>query len=133
MIEDVCKELKNYFDKEIIFKSHTIKDGALTGIKIADGQYFRIAGSVFNDGVYQSPELNLKDETFEGGVWLMAVPPQVIRLAEEIKAWQEKNADIVDSPYQSESFGGYSYTKAPTDKTNWQTVFKDRLNRWRKI
>ena len=40
------------------------------------------------------------------------------------------------SPYQSESFGGYSYTKASAsngDQVDWKTVFRSRLNRWRKI
>ena len=52
------------------------------------------------------------DERFEGAVWALAVPPAVIALAGEITEWQEKNGEAVLSPYTSESFGGYSYTRA---------------------
>ena len=43
------------------------------------------------------------------------------------------------SPYQSESFGGYSYTKASAGSSDsgegitWQKKFKSQLNQWRKI
>ena len=41
-----------------------------------------------------------------------------------------------ESPYTSESFGGYSYTKA-TDANGapigWQKAFASRLNKWRKL
>lgn len=139
MLSEVCKELRNWFEKEIVFDTFTIADGKLTVQDAQDGQYVRIVGSVFNDGVYKYPLENLIDETFKGAVWLMAVPPEVISLSEEIDAWKTKYADILLSPYQSESFGGYSYTKASGSSTNtdskvaWQNVFADRLSHWRKI
>lgn len=107
---------------------------------IQDNQYFRIVGSVFNDGVHQyTSELELTDETFTGAIWLMAIPKDVIDLATEISDWKEKYADTVNSPFQSESFGGYSYSKASGGSSSgssgptWQSVFAKRLNEWRKI
>ena len=81
----------------------------------------------------------MADETFDGSIWPMSVPPALLCLGEEIKACQEKNGDIAASPYTSESFGGYSYSKSTSGSATgagmvtWQSVFKSRLNQWRKI
>ena len=102
---------------------------------LQEGQYFRIVGSVFNDGVYQYPATSLTDEVFEGAVWAMAVPPTLIALSAEIKAYNDSDAGK-PSPFTSESFGGYSYTKA-TDANGapigWQKAFASRLAKWRKL
>lgn len=137
MLSELCRELRNWFEQDIVFNTFTVKDGTLKVPEAQNGQYIRIVGSVFNDGVYKYPVENLTDETFKGAVWLMAVPPEVVSLSEEIDNWQKKNADILLSPYQSESFGGYSYTKASGSEsgsgTTWKSAFSDRLARWRKI
>ena len=117
--------------------TYTIEDGSIALPFLANGQYFRICGSVFNDGLYQYPAGDLKTETFYGTVWALAVPQAVIDWAFEIEAWQKKNGDASVSPYQSESFGGYSYSKA-TDSASggavtWQSAFRSRLDAWRKI
>ena len=100
-----------------------------------DGQYFRSVGSVFNDGVYRHPAHDLTDETFDGAVWAMAVPPAVIDLAAEIEEYNNSDAGKA-SPFTAESFGGYSYTKA-TDANgapiSWQKAFASRLNKLRKL
>lgn len=151
MLTELCQELKNWFEREIYFGTFTIEGGQLADCSfLQDGQYFRIVGSVFNDGVHKYEPNNtqrevLHDEEFEGAIWAMAVPPTVIALSEDISAWCTKY-DSVDSvnmgPYSSESFGGYSYSRgsggsgsgnrgngAPT----WQSMFANDLNRWRKI
>ena len=81
---------------------------------------------------------DLRNETYTGIVTEICVPPEVLAILEEINTWQEKNAEAVQSPYQSESFGGYSYTKASGssgsgESTSWKTVFAPRLRIWRKI
>ena len=101
-------------------------------------QYFRIVGSIFNDGVYKNDdELHLTDELFDGAVWLMAVPREIVDLAKEISDWNKKYGEAINTPYQSESFGGYSYSKASGGSNgsspSWQSVFSSRLNKWRKI
>ena len=139
MLEQVLMHLKNWFlvPGGIHEGTYTIEDGGITLPFLANGQYFRICGSVFNDGLHQYPASDLKAETFDGTVWAMAVPQAVIDLATEIESWQTKNGDASVSPYQSESFGGYSYSKATDSATGgavtWQTAFRSRLNAWRKL
>lgn len=94
-----------------------------------------------SEGATPRYRAQLTDETFHGSVWAMAIPPAVIALSTDIDEWVEKNAEIIASPYSSESFGGYSYTKRNGTSANgssnsvfgWQDAFRSRLNRWRKI
>ena len=139
MLEQVLMHLKNWFlvPGGIHEGTYTIEDGGITLPFLENGQYFRICGSVFNDGLHQYPASDLKAETFDGAVWALAVPQAVIDLAAEIEEWQKKNGDASVSPYQSESFGGYQYSKA-TDSASggavtWQSAFRSRLNAWRKL
>lgn len=139
-ITDFCAEVHNWFDLERSFGVFTIKDGTISIDDMLTGQYFRIIGSVFNDGVYQYPATGLIDETFDGAIWYMAVPPAVTALINDMTEWEDKNAQVLESPYASESFGGYSYTKA-SGKTNSGgdgsvtafDHFAGKLRRWRKV
>jgi hypothetical protein len=71
----------------------------------------------------------------------MSVPPAVLALAEEIDTWRAANADALSSPYQSESFGGYSYSKASgggaggsgSAAYGWQDQFAARLAPYRRL
>lgn len=135
MLGEILAHLHNYFTdpSDIHAGTFTITDGSITLPFLQQGQYFRIVGSVFNDGVYQYTTDTLTDETFDGAVYAMRVPPDLHALATEITAWVEKYGD---SPYVSESFGGYSCTKATQSSgapVGWQTQFRGRLNRWRKV
>ena len=139
MLEQVLMHLKNWslVPGGIPEATYTIEDGGIALPFLANGQYFRICGSVFNDGLHQYPAGDLKTETFDGTVWALAVPQDVIELASEIEAWQEKNGEAAAGIYQSESFGGYQYSKA-TDSASggavtWQSAFRSRLNAWRKL
>ena len=137
MLTELCAELRNYFVVKIHEGRFTINGGKIAPIDfIKENQYFRIVGSVFNDGVYQNTaDLKLADEVFSGAVWSMAVPPSVIDLAEDIKKYNESD-EARPSAYTSESFGGYSYSKA-TDANGapmgWKKVFASRLNKDRRI
>ena len=139
MLEQVLSEVRNSFtvDGGIHSGTFTIEDGGITLPFLANGQYFRIIGSVFNDGLYQYPATGLVNEEFSGAIWALAIPPAVIELADEISKWQTKNGEASTSPYQSESFGGYSYSKATDAETGgavtWQSAFKRQLGVWRKI
>lgn len=150
MLTEICLYLKNWFDfkQPKYFGKFTIEDGVLsysgTGMVIQTNQYYRIVGSVFNDGVYKKGSEQLTDEVFEGAVWLMAVPKDVISLATEIGLWQAKYGSLDSqnmSPYQSESFGGYSYSKSSggnaensgSSVPTWQSVYGARLRRYKKI
>ena len=133
MVDELCAALHNYFEADVVSGEFTVKNLAITVPGLSRGQYFRIAGSIFNDGVYRYGNQLCADETFEGTITFMAVPPALEALATEIEEWKEKNTEIVNSPFQSESFGGYSYTKPAGSAASWQAVFASRLNRWRKI
>ena len=138
MLEQVLRHLNNWFLVEIREGTFTVENGSITLPFLQTNQYFRICGSVFNDGLHQYPLTDLTDETFTGTMWALAVPKAVITLAEDIAAWEEKNGEAVASPYQSESFGGYSYTKRSAGNDSgtlngWQDAFRGRLNDWRKL
>lgn len=147
MLTELCQELKNWFEKDKYFGTFTIEGGQLTdGSFLQDGQYFRIVGSVFNNGVHKWPDDDLVDESFDGSIWAMAVPPTVIALSDKIDEWNDRYAGVdsqLMSPFQSESFGGYSYSKSggygsggasgSSSVPTWKSVFADELNRWRKI
>ena len=112
MLEQVLRHLNNWFLVEIHEGTFAVENGSIALPFLLNNQYFRICGSVFNDGLHQYPAADLTDETFTGTVWVLAVPKAVVLLAEDIAAWEEKNGEAVLSPYTSESFGGYSYTTA---------------------
>lgn len=140
MLEQLLMCLNNWFllPDGVHAGVYSVEQGGLTLPFLRDGQYFRVVGSVFNDGLHQYPCSDLIEEEFDGAVWALAVPQGVIDLSNEIEAWQEKNGEAVASPYQSESFGGYSYTKrsAGNDSgtlSGWQDAFRSRLNNWRKL
>lgn len=142
MLTDLCQELHNWFDVARYTGSYTIEGGNITAPFLQEGQYFRIVGSTFNDGVYQYPAWDLTDETFDGAVWALAIPRAVVKLADDIGAWREKYEapdSAALSPFNSESFGGYSYSKGNANGSQsgsvsgWRTAFSSQLNRWRKI
>lgn len=150
MLTILCEYLRNWFDEECykVIGTITIADGGISvrnnPITLKNGQYFRIIGSVFNDGVHQFPDDNLIDEEFSGAVWEMKVPREVVLLAEDIATWQAKYGAVGSpamSPFNSESFAGYSYSKntgatganGNESATSWQSAFKSRLNLWRKM
>lgn len=136
MLDEILAEIRNYFVVKVHSGDFEVIGGRLSPLDfLQNGQYFRIVGSVMNDGVYRYPCSTLTDETFSGEIWALAVPPTLIALAAEIEEYEKKAKETV-SPYNSESFGGYSYTKA-TDSNgsplSWEKVFARRLNKWRKI
>lgn len=153
MLTELCQELRNWFEKEKYFGAFDIRDGTITAAgdsnlynapSFLNGQYFRISGSWFNDGIHQWPDDEMIDEVFSGSIWLLAIPEPVIKLAQEIQAWRDKyeTADSAAlSPFQSESFGGYSYSKnwsgnsqaGSSAGVSWRNAFASRLNAWRKL
>lgn len=150
MLTELCAYLKNYFlvdylhpEERIHYGTFTIEQGQFSESPsfLSEGQYFRIVGSLFNDGVYQYGSDSLVDETFTGAIWAMSVPPEVVTLSEDIDAWIAKNASSLSSPYQSESFGGYSYSKSsgggssgnPSAAYSWQDQFATRLAPYRRL
>lgn len=147
-LTEVCANIKNYFlrsDTDIIRRTFTITSGTAPLDSLLEGQYFRIVGSVLNDGVWQNTAedlANLRPETFTGQIWTMSVPRDFEDLCNDINAWRDKNEGVESanmSPFNSESFGGYSYSKGGSSATGggsavtWQNQFRARLNTYRRI
>lgn len=139
VIDQICAFIHNYFVRGVDRGTFTISGGALEVPMLVEGQYYHISGSRFNDGIHQYGD-PLTDETFEGEIWDMRPPRHFLDLVDEITAWQQQYGSAAAGPYQSESFGGYSYTlKSGTTASGadvgagWQGVFRSRLNEWRKL
>lgn len=154
MLQQVLEYIHNYFIKTPNPGTYTIDDSGMPSPlpSLLEGQRIWITGSVLNDGVYtfhadgirdddDTNAAGLQPETFAGTICALAVPPAVIALAGEISQWVENNGDAINSPYQSESFNGYSYTLksggsaqgSSAGQIGWQTIFADRLARWRRL
>ena len=149
MLTEICQYLKNWFVRDIWTGTWTISGGVLHGSDgstppLLTGQYFRVIGSVLNDGVHKYGDNKdvLVNETFEGAVWSMAVPPILVSLAAEIAAWQAAYGGASSpamSPYQSESIPNYSYSMKSGGSASggvgvtWEDVYRARLSPWRKI
>lgn len=138
MLEEIMRYCRNWFPCGTHNGEFEIICGRADLPFLKVGQYYRIEGSVFNDGLHRRGIEELEDETFAGYVTALNPPKAFLQLCEEITEWQEKNAEKVQSPFQSESFGGYSYTKASGadgggNGTSWQTAFGARLKPWRRL
>ena len=142
MLTEICEELHNFFCKpqDIQSGEFTIENGSIGNLSfLQSGQYFRIVGSVFNDGVWRyGVDTDLHDEVFSGQIWPMSIPKQIIDLDAEATQWISDNAAVLNSPYQSESFAGYSYSKAVSasgdgNGITWQTQFAGKLKPYRKL
>lgn len=137
MLEQVLEHINNWFAVSELKGDFRIVGGSLE-LPLKEGQYFRIEGSVFNDGLHRFPAYDLEDEEFHGSVYGLAIPKAVRALSEDVSKWCESNQEAARSPYSSESFGGYSYTLKGANNgsdgaSGWQTAFKAELNRWRRI
>ena len=144
MLEEVLRYINNRFDRDKHGQPYgsasgtfSIQGGTLAVAGLVEGQYFWVEGSRLNDGLHLYPDTEMSDEEFDGTIVFLVVPRPVAELAAEIAEWNEKNAAIIDSPFQSESFGGYSYSKASggaeTAPAAWQAQFGARLHPYRKL
>lgn len=132
------KSINNFFEDENGYNYGTweIKGGLITLPFLLNNQYFRIIGSVFNDGVYKyDANLELVDETFDGTIVALKPPKAFMDLVAEIQAFNDKYGTI--TPYTSESFLNYSYSKASgangTGQITWMDAYRSKLNKWRKL
>lgn len=142
-LEEVLWHIHNWFERESesIDGSFAIEDGALAFVSIPEGAWYRVQGSYLNDGLHHHPADDLTDEEFVGTIMVLRIPRPLLRVVEDIAAWKEKNGAALDSPYASESFGGYTYTlkgemsaqNGSQGLTGWRAAFRDRLNPWRKM
>lgn len=151
MLQQILDEVHNWFILESHVGNFEISGGVLSPADfLLEGQRFRIVSSALNDGLYTYHSAGIKDdddktavvlydEVFGGTICALGIPREVLQLSKEIGDWITKYGDVVNGPYSSESFGGYSYTKASNNSgsgsgaAGWQQVFSDRLKAWRKL
>ena len=149
MLNQICENICNYFIQKRHEGRFEIEDGMIS-LPLLDGQRFLIQGSALNDGMYtyhdtgitnddDSQAVGLQDESWDGTICALAVPPAVLALSSEIQAWVDANQESLNSPYKSENvLGVYSYTKADGGHgaggtVGWVDIFADKLKRWRKV
>lgn len=147
MLTEICAEIRNYFtyESDKHFGNFAIIDGLITPSFDIPTDYIRIVGSHKNDGVHKISDADLVDEgEFNGAIWVMSPPKAFLDLAAEIADWQAKNGGVEStamSPFNSESFGGYSYSKSGGYATggslsggvSWLSAYSTRLNIYRRF
>ena len=149
MLTAICQYLRNWFDRKSDgtrlpswTEEITISNGELVGFsdRLLPGQYFRILDSVLNNGVWQYGSSYLKDETFTGTVQSMAVPDAVVEAAIALEKFRAKYGEVIDSPFASENYFGYSWSKAggggagsSAAANSMPTTIVATLDPWRKI
>ena len=151
MLQKVMEHLHNYFVPRSAMKiTYTIRGGVISpSFDAEDGDRFLICGSRRNDGVYtwhpggiknddDKVAAGLRDETFAGTIRVCSVPPALLTLSGEISEWVAANSATLNSPLQSESFNGYSYSlksgggnSGGNKPYSWQDQFRSELDEWR--
>lgn len=139
---EVLGSINNFFELEPARGEFEVSCGTLSAVRgqlpaLADGQYYLVRGSALNDGLHVEGSFDLEDEgPWVGEVVPCAVPAGLRDLIREVAVWREARKGE-DGPYQSESFDGYSYSRATDPVTggaaDWRTAFRSRLNRWRRL
>ncbi|MGN0076222.1 MAG: hypothetical protein ACI38Z_04530 [Parafannyhessea sp.] len=141
MLGAVLASINNYFAGDPVRGRWAVAGGEVSpasgqALALEGGQWCIIAGSALNDGLHRQGAGGLADEEFEGTVTPLRIPRDLLGLVAEIEAWQDAQ-DAAAGPYASESFGGYSYSRATDPATGlpmtWEAAFRSRLNRWRKL
>lgn len=133
MLSRICVYLKNYFETERIIGDVVISDGVITvdgvEVELADGEYFALFHEHYAYGVFQNGADYVEDNSFRGAVWRMDVPDSILDAMKWALEWEAKNGnpdDNANSAFNSESFGGYTYTKAQSSmSTIGSTVFNN--------
>lgn len=145
LLEQVLGYIHNWFTRDTIqVGGCRIEDGSLpASVSFPDGVWYRIQGSYLNDGMHLRGDEGegLTDETFSGTITTHVIPKALLTVVEEMTEWQQKEGAKANGPYQSESFGGYSYTLKGSSAssgttppaTGWRAVFAGRFTQWRKL
>lgn len=144
MLTELCRTLNHYWKIADYTGNYALTDGVLTLPSEAApvvGQSLYIRG-LLNDAVCSvvsvgdgtatiTSDTALASDTIKY-VALLAIPPAMKAISEEIADWQLKNGA---SAYVSESFGGWSGTKAQgaNGVQTWQEHFQQRLLPYKRL
>jgi hypothetical protein len=156
MMLEVMREVRNFFDVSVERREFVLSKGkiSLSG-KYEVGQYILLTGSLLVNGVYRVAAVSRGrytldlptgqaggaeiDEKWAGIVYGLAVPPEFVKLCEEIQKFDESsgNNNIVSETV----IGVHSWTRATrTDGSRakgvpvtWRDMYADRLNHYRRM
>jgi hypothetical protein len=146
MIDNVLREIKNYFIVSQTSGSSFFANGVVVSNPsiFTVKQFVLVIGSALNNGVYQITSIDLvnrkihfgKDddigsETVNCYVYGLAIPKALISLIGDIAEYDNANKTNI----ASESIGDYSvsYTTGSANETSWVSVFRKRLDPYRKM
>lgn len=137
-VSDVMREVRNYFPRYRIDGHWRAEHGALVDCDmLLMGDWIAVSGSMRNNGVYQVAEdgavPGLRDEQWDGTVWLLGPPEDFLTLCAQIDAWCEKHPE---DDVKREQFGAYSVERAVDAQgvpMGWQHVFASALKPWRRM
>lgn len=130
-----CRNFVDFVD-DCHYGSYEVKNGKINLPFFKDGQFIFIEGKCKNSGLHSCLD-DLEDEEFTGYVYTLWIDKDFVELAREIKDWKDKYSDVINSPYDSESFGGYTYKKSAGSDggvvASWSKQFSQQLRRWKKL
>lgn len=158
MLSEIMRDINNHFaidsitDEFFDYESGIFKlvDGKIAvRNKYVVGQYIAVTGSILNNGVYQVEEfadsiITIKQsetndgiwgEEFDGTIYSLIVPYDFLKMVSEIQRFahsqmgEASNVTSASFGIQSFSFG----TDASGVRAGWQTVFRQRLNKYRRM
>ena len=147
MVNTVCEVMRycaNFFEHGYIDADFTVsEDGVLSPIDgIVSGQYVAVQGSTLHDGVYRieggrldAGSAFVPAEVFSGRIWLLHPPADFLNVCRMVEAFENASGKV-NGPFQSESFGAYSYTRASGANgglLTWQEAFSSRLRPYVKM
>ena len=137
VIEKVMKHIRNFFEVGYVDGDFEITaNGEILPSDGLNGQYIAIEGSTYNNGVHvlnddKSIECE-HAERFTGRVWILHPPKAFVELCEQIEEYNKKTPV---SAFVSESFGGWSGTRATGSHgvMTWHDAFANELSDYRKM
>ena len=130
----VMRACRNFFEGTPLTGTFAITGGGLS--PAPDAPYVAIRGRCYHDGVHEISggvlDVLKTDEVFEGAVYPLRPPDDFLDLCKDISAYDDKTPVTGN---QSESFGGYSYTRASgaSGLLTWQEAFAHRLIPFRRM
>lgn len=136
MIDEILKEINNYFIRSAEYRPFTILSNEIVGFgeTYIAGQYINIDGSILNDGTYKiasnvggviTTVEDLQDETGWFYLFGLGVPKQITDLSTKLSTYTQS----VNQGLTSESQGNRSVSYAYG--SSWQAAYKKDLNAYR--
>lgn len=125
-VPDVMRHVRNHFVIGYTDGDWRLSSGHLQpGISLAPGAWIALTQADHLSGIYQLDEYGtlpgLPNHTWRGRLWMLAPPPDFLRLCREISQWTERHPDPT---MLSERFGEYSRSQS---SGSWQKVFAAEL------